>query len=210
MRIDLHVHTTNSIDGECSVGEAIRSAQAAGLDGFAITDHNTVAGHSEARKLSRKGFLIIPGIEISSTHGHIVGLGVEELIPKCLSPAETVNKIREQGGVAIAAHPFTLLRSPRLMYMAKFDAMEVLNARAIFPSNPIAKRFAQMHKIAGVAGSDSHRCDEIGLAYTVLNCEPNIDSVLKKIKKGETSVGGRTLPLPSFLWRALQKSLLHR
>jgi hypothetical protein len=208
--LDLHVHTTHSIDGHCSVKEAAEAARARGLNGFAITDHNTVSGHEEAKKLSKSGFIIIPGIEVSSTHGHIVGLGVSEAIPKKLSPSETVERIKEQGGVAIAAHPFSPPRNPNMVYKAKFDAIEVLNSRAIFPSNNIAQRFARINKIPGVGGSDGHRYDEIGMAYTVVDCEPKVDSILRKIQKGETSADGRTLPLPSYLWGVLQKALFHR
>lgn len=205
LRLDLHVHTSHSIDGFCSLEEAVKAAKAKGLNGIAITDHNTIAGHVEARKLSKGGFLVIPGIEVTSSEGHIVGLGISKLIPKRMTAKETVKQIKEQGGVAIAAHPFALGRSPSLVHRAKFDAIEGINSRALFLSNPLARRFAKRNKIPMVAGSDAHRRDEIGLAYTEINCEPKIAHVLEQIKKGRTSISGRTLPLPSFLWRALQK-----
>jgi len=210
MRIDLHVHTAYSMDGHCTIKDAIRSAKAKGLDGFAIADHNTVAGHKEAKKLSEKGFIIIPSIEVSSSGGHIVGLGVSEDIPRDLSPEETVEKIKGQGGLAIAAHPFAPGRNPSMIYRAKFDAMEVINSRAIFPSNNLARRFAERNKIPGVGGSDAHHCYDIGLAYTNLNCEMSVDSICSKIRKGGSSAMGRTLPLPSLLWRFLQRSFPRR
>jgi len=210
MRLDLHVHTTYSVDGHCTLKDAVRAAQAKGLDGFALTDHNTVSGHKEAKKLSKKGCIIIPGIEISSSCGHIVGLGVSEDIPRGLSPEETVERIRGQGGLPIAAHPFAPGRSPSLIYKAKFDAMEVLNARALFPSNNLARRFAERHKIPGVGGSDSHYPKEVGLACTKIDCGTSIDSILSEIRKGGSSAMGRTLPLPSLLWRFLQRSFPRR
>ncbi|MEW6222631.1 MAG: PHP domain-containing protein [Candidatus Hadarchaeota archaeon] len=210
MKLDLHVHTVHSSDGYCTVKEAVKFAKAKGLDGFAIADHNTIAGHREARKLSGKGFIVIPAAEISSSNGHIVALGVSELVPRGLSPAETVARIREQGGIAIAAHPFIIGRNPSLIYKAKFDAMEVLNGRAIFPANSLARRFAEKHGIPGVGGSDAHRGDEIGLAFTELECDTSVDSILSGIRKGGPSALGRTLPLPSLLWRFLQRLLLHR
>lgn len=205
LRLDLHVHTSHSPDAFCPIGEAVAAARAKGLDGIAITDHNTVAGLPEAEKFSKDGFLVIPGIEVSSADCHIVGLGVSKSIPQGLPAKETVERIRDQGGIAIAAHPFALGRRPGLVRKAEFDAIEVLNSRALFFSNPLAHRYAERNKISLVAGSDAHRSDEIGLAYTSVDCEPKVDHVLEQIKTGRASVSGRTLPLPSFLWRALQK-----
>jgi predicted metal-dependent phosphoesterase TrpH len=203
------VHTTHSIDSFCSVAEAVKAAQTRGLNGIAITDHNSIGGHAEVRKFSRRGFVIIPGLEISSSNGHILGLGICELVPRGLPAKETVERIKEQGGIAIAAHPFALGRKPGLVYKAKFDAIEVFNSRALFFSNPLARRFAERNRFPMIAGSDAHHCDEIGLASTTLNCKANVDSILEEIKGGGASISGRTLPFPTLLWRALQK-ILHR
>jgi predicted metal-dependent phosphoesterase TrpH len=199
------VHTSHSYDGHCSVGEVVAAAKARGLDGVAITDHNSIAGHQEAKKFSKDGFLIIPGIEVPSADGHIVGLGISKLIPRDLSAKETVERIREQGGIAIAAHPFALGRRPSLVYMAKFDAIEVLNSRAFLLSNPLARRFAEQNKMPMVGGSDAHRGDEIGLAYTTVDCEPRTELILEEIKTGKSSASGRAIPLPNLIWRFLRK-----
>jgi hypothetical protein len=72
----------------------------------------------------------------------------------------------------------------------------------------LAQKFARTNKIPVIAGSDAHWPDEVGLSCTFANCELELDSILKKIRRGEAQVGGRTLPLPTFLWRAFQKLLL--
>ncbi len=207
LQLDLHVHTANSYDGRCTVDQAVAAARAAGLNGIAVTDHDSVSGHQDAKKNSRDGFLVIPGMEVSSADGHIVALGISELVPKGLPAAETVELIRNQGGVAIAAHPFAPLRRPNLVYRAKFDAIEGFNARALFLSNPLAQRFARKNNLTVVAGSDAHTCAEIGLARTKMDCELKLEAVLEKIRRGETSISGRTLPISTFLLRALQKVL---
>lgn len=199
------MHTTHSRDGFCSVADVIQTAKARGLDGIAITDHNTIAGHAEAKKLSGRGFVVIPGIEVSSADGHILGLGVNKPVPWGLSAGETVKRIKEQGGIAIAAHPFALGRKPGIVHKARFDAIEVFNSRALFLANPLAREFAEKNHLPMVAGSDAHYCGDIGLASVTLNCEAKIESILKEIKEGRASISGQTLPLPSFL-----RGVLHR
>ncbi|MGQ9788542.1 MAG: CehA/McbA family metallohydrolase [Candidatus Hadarchaeaceae archaeon] len=210
LQLDLHVHTRYSYDGNCSVEKAVEVAKSRGMNGIAITDHDTVSGHGEAKKINKSGFLIIPGTEISSAHGHIVGLGVNEAIPKGLPATDTVELIRDQGGIAIAAHPFALGRSPELVYRAKFDAIECLNSRAIFLSNPLAQRFARKNGLVMVAGSDAHQCGDIGMAFTLVDCELDLETILEKIKKGKTSIAGRALSLPDLIWRVLQKAIRRR
>ncbi len=208
LRLDLHVHTTHSRDAFCSVGEAVKAARAKGLDGIAITDHDSIGGHPEAKKLSRDGFFVIPGIEVSSADGHILGLGVSELVPRGLPAGETVKLIRELGGIAVAAHPFVPWKNPTLVYKAKFDAIEAFNSRALFPSNRLARRFAERNRLPATAGSDAHFPDEVGLASVRLNCEGNVGSILKEIKSGGASISGRSLPLPSHLQRIFYKIFL--
>jgi len=206
-RIDLHVHTKYSEDGLSSVAEAVEAAKAAGLKGIAITDHDTIGGNAEGIKLSTKEFLVIPGVEISSRDGHILGLGVKKLVPKNLSASETVELIRAQGGIAVAAHPFGIARKIGSVRKAKFDAVEVYNSRAYFISNGLARRFAERNGLQMVAGSDAHCPDEIGFAGVEVNCELELETVLKTIKRGEASIFGRPLPIILFLRRALHKFL---
>jgi predicted metal-dependent phosphoesterase TrpH len=190
------------------LAQAVEKAKARRLSGIAIVDHNTIAGHAEISKFSDENFLIIPGIELSSKDGHILGLGIRELIPRNLSAAETVDKIREQGGIAVAAHPFSPARKTGVMSKAKFDAVEVFNSQAYLLSNPLAKRFAEQNKMPMTAGSDTHFPDEVGLAYVGVTCEPKLDDVLKAIAHGEAVIFGHTLPIPICIWRSVYK-LVH-
>jgi len=209
-RLDLHVHTRHSKDCSCSVAEAVEAAKKAGLKGIAITDHDSVGGNAEATGLSSKEFLVIPGVEISSKDGHILGLGVSELIPRDLPASETVELIRGQGGIAIAAHPFGIARKIGSVFKARFDAVEVYNSRTYLISNTLARRFAERNHVPMVGGSDAHCPDEIGLAGVEMNCELGLETVLKAIKRGEASTFGRPLPILLFLRRALHKFLRRR
>lgn len=203
-RFDLHVHTRYSRDGRCTLLEAVRMAKSRGLSGIAITDHDSVGGSLEAAGLNLKDFVVIPGIEVSSRDGHILGLNVREPIPPGLPAAETVALIKEQEGMAVAAHPFGLGRKIGAVLKARFDAIEVLNSRTYF-GNSLAREFAERNKLPMVAGSDAHFPDEIGLAGVEVNCEPNVDAVLSSIARGEAKVFGQLLPPFTYLRRAIQK-----
>ena len=97
LKLDLHIHSQYSEDGAGSPKEIIKILQKKGLHGMAITDHNTVRGGLESLKVAPKDFIVIPGIEVSTKDGHIIGLNVKEDIPRRLTSGETIDKIIEQG-----------------------------------------------------------------------------------------------------------------
>ncbi|MEM2874673.1 MAG: PHP domain-containing protein [Candidatus Hadarchaeales archaeon] len=210
LKLDLHVHTSHSIDGMFSVREMVESARRKGLSGIAIADHNTTSGLREAMELSSRDFLVIPGAEVSSGGAHVVALGIEEDIERGLPLSKTVETIRRRGGVAILAHPFVPGRNPNAVREAKFDAIEVLNSRAFFLSNPLARRYAEGNGMTAVAGSDAHHADDVGTAYTCVDCRPDVDDVLREIREGRTKIGGRALSFPTLLWRFVQRTFSRR
>ncbi len=165
MILDIHLHTVYS-DGLNTPAEMAAQVRKLGLDGFAITDHNTVKGQKIAKAIARKlDIECIPGIEVSSINGHILGLFVTKDIEKGLSAEETVEKIHEQGGVAIAAHPYDHFREGvgDLVKKIKFDYIEVYNTRAPFlPDNWKAQKVAQQLGAKMTAASDAHAIAEVG------------------------------------------------
>ncbi len=161
----------------------------AGLDGLAITDHNILSAEviDEA--------LIIPGMEISSLDGHVIGLGIPDPVPRGLSADETIQRIRQLGGVSIVAHPYDMYRSAinpeKLTVMP--DAIEVINSASMFHSITWkkAREFAERNHLPQTAGSDSHIPETIGKAYTTIDCEHRtLPSVLDGIKNGSTIANG--------------------
>lgn len=174
MKIDLHMHTHHSRDCTITTAEVLRLCQRRGLDGVAITDHNSLAGGIEATALAPKGFVVIPGAEVKSAEGEIIGLFLHEDVPAGLTPEETAISIRDQGGVVVIPHPFDpLRRSPlrtpalhRLVAAGLVDAIEVLNARmALRGHNDRGAAFALEAGLPGTAGSDAHSRPEYGRAY---------------------------------------------
>ena len=207
-KYDLHVHTSYSGDCISPVKEVVKAAKAKGLRGIAITDHDTIRGVEKSRKLSGDELLIIPGIEVTSKDGHILGLGIDESVPKGLPAAETVDRIRELGGIAVAAHPFSFCAKPFVALKAEHDAIEAFNSRR-YLANHLVRRFAELKGLPVTAGSDAHRPDEVGLAGLEIGGEPSVDNVLRKIKKKEVSIFGSHLPLRNYASRVIFK-ILHR
>lgn len=190
MKLDLHVHTNRSNDGHTRPDELIPNIKRAGLDGLAITDHNLLSTDMFEEAL------IIPGIEISSNDGHIIGLGLPQPVSRGLSGDETIRQIRKLGGVSIVVHPYDILRSSvnpdHLTVMP--DAIEVANSASFLHSLTWkrAKRFAEKRHLPQTAGSDSHIPQTIGRSFTTIECDKNtMTSVLDAIRKGHTDASGR-------------------
>jgi predicted metal-dependent phosphoesterase TrpH len=206
LKIDLHVHTNCSHDSSITPEELIYYAKKRGLDGVAVTDHDRLDG--ALRIAEESDFLIIPGVEVSSLGGHIVGLDVEKAIPKKLSVSETVDLMHEAGGIAVASHPSAFLKGSLRqtdIVSSRFDAVEVINASA-FPfksSVRHSQRIASNLHIASVAGSDAHYGPEIGCAYTVVDAEPQVDQIVEAIRKGACQPFGNAIPLRTRLKREL-------
>lgn len=196
LKIDFHVHTQYSHDAMITVEELVHYAKKRGLDGVAITDHDRLEG---AIKIAKEtDLLVIPGVEVSSLNGHVVALNIRENIPRNLSADETVDRIHEAGGKAIACHPIGFLKGGLGKHVnSKFDAVEVINASA-FPFNYSVRqcrKLASTIGIAQVAGSDAHYGPEIGYAYTVISAEPTVEDVIKALTKGLCEPFGKAIPI---------------
>jgi predicted metal-dependent phosphoesterase TrpH len=196
LRADLHVHTTYSKDSLISPKDLVYYSKKRGLNAVAVTDHNNLEG---AYKIAREtDFLVIPGMEVSSSDGHIVALNVNEPIPKGFSAVETVERIHRAGGVAIACHPYVYFKGClRGNVCATFDAIEVINARA-FPFRSSVKKAqetADRLKLSRVAGTDAHYGPQIGYGYTVIEAvDASVDSIARAIVNGNCSAHGQPVP----------------
>jgi len=184
MFFDLHIHSKYSyLDSVAEIGDIIKVAKKAGMGAIAISDHDAIEGSLKAAKLSSKELIIIPSMEISSVDGHIIGLGIKELVKRDMPAAETVEKIHALGGIAIAAHPYDTLRRGvgDLSWKVGFDAVEV-NGHCLY-GNGKAESEAKKHGKSVVGGSDAHSANEIGIICTRVDGK-SAEEILENIKKG--------------------------
>ena len=184
IRADLHVHSAASWDGRSTLMELAEAAKAQGLDAIAICDHDRctdVSGHYPV--------LLIPGVEVTTTAGHVLGLFLARPLDAVLwkngapAPQTAIAAIRACGGLAVPAHPFSpqKLDEPALCALRP-DALECENARVALKHaacNARAHALAKAAALPQTGGSDAHSAAEVGGCYTKLDCSECTISALK-------------------------------
>lgn len=205
MRFDLHVHS-NCSDGRDSVETILRAALRRGLFGLSITDHDTLRGSEKAMKIIREeglDLVLIPGAEVTTSEGHLLCLGIEELPPRGLSPEETADLVRGQGGITIVPHPYHPFRHA-IGRIPDCDAVEVYNSKHLFGiANARARMGARRRHLPMVAGSDSHFAATVGLGVTEIPATDAQEAVAA-IRVGRTRVIGRRTPPRFFIGNTVQ------
>ena len=200
LRIDLHLHTVASNDSHITLEDAARRCWELNLDGFAVTDHDILA-EIPSSFLEKTMLIVIPGIEISAKGAHIMAFDITKEVEMGLSIEETVERIHDQGGLAILSHPYSVFRTwvkPGEIEVAGFDAIEVANAYQ-FPYSWMEKKnrnLAKRLRLPETGGSDAHILNTIGRAYSIVEVEEkSVEAVLEAIRKGNTQGEGRGISL---------------
>lgn len=174
MLFDLHVHTDLSPCSCMAIEDIVAHAADCGLDGVCITDHDTVGvRHRIAEGFQENGLVVVFGMEYTTTQGDFLVFGPVEALPPHL-PAELLLKaVHEQGGVAVAAHPFRSLRSAdeALIRRGLCTAIESLNGRNTSRENAACIQWSRRYDLIQCAGSDAHTLGELG-TYATRFAEP--------------------------------------
>ncbi len=195
MKADLHVHSRHSPDGQQTVQDILERCQELGIGAVAITDHNSLQGGIDALALKKKGIIVLTGVEVSTADGHVLAYHVYEPIPRNKSVEETIDVIHGLGGLAVAPHPYRIWSGlgERKVRDAKFDAVEVLNARSLEIGNRKAVKLASEIDRPVTGGSDGHCRKDIGKAYTVFpdDCT-DADEMVRAITNKMTKVEGES------------------
>jgi predicted metal-dependent phosphoesterase TrpH len=200
LKLDLHLHSCYSDDATGSPEDLIKSLKKRGLQGMALTDHNTIKGGIQAQKVAPKDFLVIPGIEISTADGHLLALNVTKNVKGGLSIEETVESVIDADGEPIVPHLFRLLsgikKEKLIGIQTKVSAIEVFNGCSVPSTNLKSGKVARTFNLGGTGGSDSHDPVYAGYAFTVVDStDLRIDTILSEIKKKKTWGEGLTIPL---------------
>jgi predicted metal-dependent phosphoesterase TrpH len=190
IRADLHIHTTYSDDSTVTPKALVEKLVAHNsIKAAAVTDHDTVNGLSETRKLTAvyPDILIIPGVEISTPEGDILLLGAEKTPPQPWTVQNVIDFARDNNYVSVVAHPYREYGMGDLARNYKFDAIEVINGESTPHANKLAHELAKTMKLPGTAGSDAHSPSEPLTVYTEIQAGLNVDEILNAIKKGLVS-----------------------
>jgi len=192
LKIDMHVHTDYS-DSTGSVEEVIEAAKNRGLDGIAITDHETLQGAEVAMNM-QNDLMIIPGEEVKTHRGEILAFGIKEPISRRLLIEEAICKVHLQNGLVFIPHPtvpfFGKLRELEMRSLP-IDGLEVFSAISPLAGYYASKNMAMAKRlgILMIAGSDSHSPETVGDAYTIIDAKDlSLLSILEAIKLGRTEV----------------------
>jgi predicted metal-dependent phosphoesterase TrpH len=211
LKIDLHVHTTASLDSFIELKDAVKTAEKIGLDGFAVTDHDTIENALLGMKVKTE-IIVLPGIEVTSKEGHILGVGLTEKVPKNLPAKETVETIRELGGVAVVPHPFDPLKhgvGEKVALSTDPDAIETMNSNSLFFNSACSRssRLADEMQKPKTGGSDAHLLPSLGRVYTEIEAEsPDLTSILQSIREGKTTPVGEPTPIKTRIHHLIKTS----
>lgn len=204
---DPHVHTDASHDAAGSVREVLTCGHNSSLDAIAITDHDTTLAAREAlEQHDRYDVTVVPGVEISTTDGHLLALGVVDRPPIGRSLADTIRWVRTEGGVAVVPHPFQVSRhGVRKRDLVPCDGIEVFNAWSMTGiQNRRAETFASERDYATLGGSDAHDPTMIGQGYTEVDVTLPTGyltpaRILAGIRAGQTRAVGTPISKTEYL-----------
>lgn len=200
LKLDLHLHSHYSDDATGTPQELIKILQKKGLHGVSITDHNTIQGSLQALQNPPKNFIIIPGVEISTNHGHLIALNIKKDIPRHLSLEETIDHIHDANAIPIVPHLFRnmsgIKKNKLYTIKSKIPAIEVFNGCSLASTNIKTAKIAHHLNLGGTGGSDSHEPQYAGDAYTTIDTtDTRIDTILEEIIHKKTWGGGTIIPL---------------
>ena len=226
MKIDLHVHTSYSADGISTPSRVIKYAKKRGLDGVAITDHNTLGGIDAVKGIAPRGFFVIPGAEYSTDFGHILALFCDKSAENfdknnenLYSFMEIADFVHDEGGLLVAAHPLRYKKylsfgspynlNPQML--KRVDGIESVNARDLkrdVSAQSIIESCASEYGLFVTGGSDAHFPMEIGGGYTEFPNFCPVDELKEALVAKKTTAHGNPgknlYMAASKLWRMIR------
>jgi predicted metal-dependent phosphoesterase TrpH len=191
VRVDLHLHSSASFDCRVPPLEVARRCAQTGLSPIFLTDHEGIDG---AQSLLAAGHAAVIGQEILTTEGEMIGLFLKTVVPSRLSPEDTVDAIKGQGGLVYLEHPYDTsrrnLREEAIERIAaQIDIVEVFNGRSRPEVNRLAEELRRTLGVPAGAGSDAHTLGEIGSVYIEMDAFEGPQDFLAKLRGGRVVSG---------------------
>lgn len=190
LRVELHCHTSASVDSLVPVEKYLSRCKALGIDKIAITDHNEINAAQSAKAMAPE--MVIVGEEIQTSKGELIAYFVSEWVPPGLDPKETIERLREQGAFISIPHPFDPLRRKDwkpgdLEALVPYvDAVESFNSRCYGnKANDEAADFARRHGLLETVGSDAHTLNELGRATLRMPDFSDMESFRAALRQAE-------------------------
>ena len=185
IRVDLHLHSHFSHDGQSSLEELIDRARECGLDRLALTDHNTFDGAARFIELAPE--LAIAGEEVKTLEGEVIGLFITDRIAPFLAAEDAMDAIHQMGGLVYLPHPLDRRRAnfhaERVVQLAsRVDIIETYNAWADQSANQAAARLAEDLGKPGATGSDAHSAAELGRSWMEMDEYAGPQDFLDKLR----------------------------
>ena len=201
LKLELHAHTdADPLDAiPHSTRQLIDRAAALGYGGLAITLHNRYFDPAEDGEYARdRGVVLIPGIERSIDHRHVLLLNFPPACAEVRTFAEIAALKSRSNGLVVAPHPFYPIHSalgPRLdRHLDVFDAVEVNSMYTRFVNyNERAIRWARVNRKPLVGNTDLHLLEQLGTTFTLVEAQPDADAICDAIRRGRAEI--RTEPL---------------
>ncbi|MDO5096250.1 MAG: PHP domain-containing protein [Peptostreptococcaceae bacterium] len=196
MLIDMHLHQDrHSFDSHVSLEDIIDEAKRKGLDGICITDHDDLGLREIVEQFYNDDIKIFVGVEILTTQGDILVIGLDKVPDKMLTPSELLELVHEQGAVAISAHPYRKnnrglgdnIFAHHCDSALPLTAVEVLNGSTPEHLNLQAGMTAMEAGLGMTAGSDAHFKERVGLMATYFPYEINNERELIQAIKNRDS-----------------------
>ena len=168
LRVDLHLHSNFSHDGQSTLEALIERSRECSLDRIALTDHNTVEGALELARMAPE--LTIVGEEVKTREGEVIGLFITEHLPPYQAPEEVMDLIHGMGGLSYLPHPLDRRRSnfrlERVVELAdRIDIIETYNSWCDASTNAAAAKLAADLGKVVATGSDAHSVRELGRSW---------------------------------------------
>lgn len=199
VRMDCHLHTVASGDSVTTLAEVVEGSVACGLDVIAVTDHHAVVAAQElARRAADSASLrVVVGEEVRTPVGEIIGLFLTERVPYVLPLVEAATRIRDQGGLVYAPHPFDPVRHSlgdrgldTLADHGLLDVIETFNAKVPdVGTNARAVAAAARLERPAAAGSDAHDPEGIGAAFVELDDFDDVTGFLAALAGAQVTGG---------------------